>query len=454
MTHSTAHTKRKPDKRKTKTQKRVCVNGRINESKNGWINITVYGEPFERGFASGYLLYKEFKRAIHTLRFLVKHELEISMNKYLSLSNKLIKPVLKRKYPEYYNEIKGMVAGANKRGIDLSLDMLIAWNGYMSLTFIMDIPIQRCSAFIATGSATEKGDMILAHNTHTNFADGQLQNIIMNVIPSTGHPFVMQTSAGHVASGTDWFICSTGIIGCETTIADINYTPKFGSPYFCRVRQAMQYGKTLDDYERLMTTDNAGDYAGSWLFGDINTNEIMLCEIGLKCQNIKRTKNGVFYGMNSAMSDELREKETNDIDHDNVSTSVGSRNHRLNDLLNHIHKGKINIDIAKSVMADHYDTRLRRVEMNGRCICSHSEKDFENCGYEPFSLYGCTDAKVVNTEMAQNMTFHGRFGSGCGRKFNVKKHLKLHPDYKHWGSVVQDFIPYDWGVLNKPTEHK
>lgn len=135
----------------------------------------------------------------------------------------------------------------------------------------------------------------MAHNTHTNFADGQLHNIIMNVIPSSGHPFVMQTSAGYIASGTDWFICSTGMIGCETTIGDINYTPRFGVPYFCRIRQAMQYGKTLDDYEQIMDKKNAGDYACSWLFGDINTNEIMLYEIGLKEKNVQRTKNGVFW---------------------------------------------------------------------------------------------------------------------------------------------------------------
>ena len=435
---------------KNKSKKHICVNGRINEKNNGWINITVYGDPYERGFASGYLLYKELKRVIKTLKFLVKNELNVSMNKYINICNEFIKPIVQQKYPEYYNELRGITAGANKRGLQISTELLIAWNSYLSVcSYISDLSNLKCSAFIATGSATEKGDMILAHNTHTNFADGQLHNIIMNVIPTTGHPFVMQTSAGYIASGTDWFICSTGIIGCETTIAYTNYDPKFGAPYFCRIREAMQYGTTLDDYEKIMTTDNAGDYAGSWLFGDINTNEIMLCEIGLKYKNIKRTKNGLYYGMNSALGEELRKNETTDIDHDNVSTSVGSRNHRLNELLNHQYKNKINIENSKKIIADHYDMRLLRKEMNGRSICNHSEKDFEKCGYEPYSLYGCTDGKIVNSEMASKMIFLGRFGSSCGRKFDIKKHVNKHPEFKHWEEVVEDFKSYDWAIMNK-----
>jgi len=432
------------------THKRVCVNGTIDEVNEGWKTITIYGEPYERGFAHGYLLKNELKRMISTLTFLVKDEMDISMTKYLHTCNKVIKPVIKRDFPEFYTELVGIRDGANKHGLGISLDMLIGWNSYLSMySYFLEGSVIKCSAFIATGSATEHGDIIMAHNTHTNFADGQLHNIIMNVIPASGHPFVMQTSAGYIASGTDWFICSTGMIGCETTIGDINYTPRFGVPYFCRIRQAMQYGKTLDDYEQIMDKKNAGDYACSWLFGDINTNEIMLYEIGLKEKNVQRTKNGVFYGMNSAMDKDLRENETTDEDHDNIATSSGGRKIRLNELLNKIYKGKINITNAKKIVADHYDSYLRRDEMNGRVICNHSESDYVNCNYAPYDLFGCTDGKVVNTEMAKKLTFQGRFGSACGRKFSIKQHVHDHPEMKKWRPHVKDFVNYDWTNLNK-----
>ena len=141
----------------------------------------------------------------------------------------------------------------------------------------------------------------------------------------------------------------------------------------------------------------------------------MLYEIGLKEKNIQRTKNGVFYGMNSAMGKKIRETETYDEDHLNITTSVGARNKRLKQLLMHEHFGKINLENAKKVMADHYDVFLEKDVKNGRGICKHAESDEEHCGAPAHYPFGCTDAKVVNSEMAKKMSFVGRFGSGCGR---------------------------------------
>jgi hypothetical protein len=280
-----------------KTQKNKIQGHILNENNQGWKSIYIYGDAFDRGFAHGFLLKNELVRVKKVFEFLVKHELKMSFKEYISTSNKIIKPIVKEKYPEIYQEIRGISKGAKKGGLNISVDYLIGWNAYMSLySHFKDGAVIKCSAFIATGNATENGDIIMAHNTHTNFADGQLHNVIIYVWPSKGHKFVMQTTPGYIASGTDWFLCGSGIIGCETTIAFVNYKPVFGDPYFCRIRNAMQYGNTLDDYADIMSTNNAGDYACSWQFGDINTNEIMLFEMTLKEKNIQRTKNGVFFG--------------------------------------------------------------------------------------------------------------------------------------------------------------
>jgi hypothetical protein len=431
----------------------IC--GFIHDRKGGWVNITVFGEPYERGFAHGYLLKDDLKRMMKVFPFLITDVIEVSESNYMRECIRMIKPILQKQFPEYYTEIVGISDGAKKAGLDISINILIGWNAYMSMySYFVDGGTQKCSAFIATGNATEKGDMIMAHNTHTDFASGQLQNINLTIIPSNGNRFVMQTSAGCIASGTDWFLCANGLIGCETTIGDINYKPRFGYPYFCRIRQAMQYGNTLDEYCSIMLTKNAGDYACSWLFGDINTGEIMLCEIGLKVNNIERTKNGVYYGMNSAMDDRLRESETNDVDHNNVSTSSGSRNSRLNTLLNQTYKGRLNITNAKQIIADHYDTYMQRVDMNSRGICNHFETDIQTCCYDPYGLYGCTDGKVVNTRMAKALMFQGRFGSACGRKFSIKKHIELHPEYKKWKPYVNDIPSWDWVKIQSYNSDK
>jgi hypothetical protein len=435
-------------KKNNNTKKNINIKGSlINENSEGWKIIHIYGNAFERGFAHGVLLYKELKRVLKTVPFIVKKTLRISMNKYIKTSNKIIKPILIREFPEFFDEIRGISAGARKCGISVSTDFLISWNSYMSLySYFNDGSAIKCSAFIATGNSTKNGDIIMGHNTHTTFMDGRLQNIIIYITPKDGHNFVMQTSPGFIASVTDWFLSSTGIIGCETTIANINYKPKFGYPFYCRIRQAMQYGNTLDDYDKIMSKCNAGDYACSWLFGNIKTNEIMLFELALKNKNVQKTKNGVFYGMNSVMDETIRKKETTDEEHNDITTSLGARNKRLDELLNKKYKGKIDLENSKIILADHYDVFLKRDAMNRRSICKHVELDPEHC-FKPHYPFGCTDAKVVNSSMAYNLSFYGRFGSACGRTFDVKKFIKENPYYKSYEPYLDDIPNYKWIVL-------
>lgn len=429
---------------RTRKNKKHNIQGEALSADEGWRKIRIYGDPYERGYAHGYLLARELSDSKRILSFSIREFLKMDVQEYMQRCKNEIAPIVKTKYPEFYKEICGISAGARSAGVSVSPAFLIAWNAIMSL-YPKNVVPNRCSAFIATGSATESGEIVMAHNTHTDFIAGALFNIIMHVEPTEGHAFVMQTAAGYIASTTDWFICSSGIIGCETTISKVNFDPDFkkGHPYFCRIRNVMQYAKTLDECSDMMVTKNAGDYACSWLFGDINTNEIMIVELGLNVHNIQRTYNGVFYGMNSAMDMKLRTMETNDYDHTNELTSVGARNNRLDYLLNEEYIGKISIPIAKRIMSDHYDARLSHVEMTSRTVCKHSELD-EHTEFKPV---GCTDAKVVDSKMASKMVFYGIFGSACGRKFNAKEHIKKYPKYKHWTPYLKDFPKYKWTKL-------
>jgi len=411
--------------------------------KEGWIQITIKGEPYERGFQHGHLLSHQFSHIKTVLAFLVKTFFDITLTAYIEQCAKLIKPKIMSEYPEFFEEIRGISEGAN-----VTIDFLIGWNSLLSMYSYydnippIDIVGKRCSAFIACGDATKDGKIVMAHNTHSDYASGPLANISIHVIPSTGYPFVMQTYAGYIASGTDWFICSTGIIGCETTISDTNYKPEFGTPYFCRIRQAMQYATTLEEYSDILTHDNAGDYACSWLFGDINKNRIMLCELGLNYNNIQITSNGVYYGMNSAMDFSIRNMETNDIYFTDLEDSSGARNSRLQSLLMEKYYGKIDIDIAKKIVSDHYDSFLHKTQKNKRSICKHSELD--SSSEEPFYPWGCVDGKVTNTDMAKNMSFIGRMGAACGTPFYSKSFLKKHPIYNNWKHVLRNMPRQKW----------
>jgi len=428
--------------------------------------VTVSGSAQERGYKHGQILHRELKQVLDYLPFLIKQDFSTTMEEYVSRCVLLFKDMLKTKYREYYDELEGIHHGAKSKGVDISIDILISWNAFLSMygeykkgssenaSEVISHPhepVARCSAFIATGSATEKGDIVMGHNTHCNFALATLSNIILYVYPDKGHAFCMQTCPGLLCSSMDWFVCDNGMVGCETTIFGIKYKPVFGSPYFCRIRDCMQYGNSINDYAAIMLRNNSGDYACSWLFGDIRSGEIMLFELGLHQHSIRKTKNGVFYGMNSAMDPTLRSLETNDSFHNNIQHSMGARNIRLEYLLFTKYKSKINRSNAKRILADHYDVYLDHNHKGARTICKHSELANDAFLAKPYYPHGAIDGKVIDTEMAKHMSFYGKFGASCDRIFRKREYLAKHPEYNEWRNYLKDLPNQSWTRIVSPV---
>ena len=408
-------------------------------SLEGWITVKVSGSYYEMGYQHGRILRKQIEKARDVMKYLVKKYYKTSLSEYVSKCISFVKET--DEWKNIFDELRGIRDGCSSA---MSLNELIAWNMYLSMeevygsiTGLNTGSVERCSAFIATGSKTVDGKILMAHNTHCDYASGFISNIVMHMAPSAPgtYPFVMQTLPGFVCSSTDWFISETGIIGCETTISKIKYIPDFekGVPYFFRIRKAMEIGKTLDDYVSIMMEQNAGDYACSWLFGDINTGEIMRFELGKKTHGIDRTKDGLFYGMNSAFSKELLLKETNDTELNDPMTINGSRNVRLNHLLN---SQKLDLKYAKKVLADHYDHGENKFRKGMRGICKHKECEKG----ENYKIAGAVDGKVTDATMAKKMKFVGRMGSSCGRVF-------LKKDYPDVPDCIDNMPRYKWTRL-------
>jgi hypothetical protein len=107
------------------------------------------------------------------------------------------------------------------------------------------------------------------------------------------------------------------------------------------------------------------------------------------------------------------------------------------------------MQVAKKILADHYDVHERTNKMNSRSICRHSDIDGETTSSYPFYPFGSTDGKVTNTAYAKKMRFIGRFGHCCGKTFNAKRFLEKHAKYKHWENVLTDMKVNDWTLLTK-----
>jgi hypothetical protein len=423
----------------TKKNISLKVNGKRLPIQHGWIRIKIYGNAFERGFAHGYLLAKELQEISDSFTFIVREHLKISYKTYEKYCREKITPEIQKHFLEFFEEIQGISAGAIAAGYPkVTLDFIIAWNSLLS-TYTM-FP-ERCSSLITIYN----GNIVMAHNTQTDFITGQSSNIIMEICPSIGNRMILQMSPGFICSGMDWFIVENGIIGCESTIGDINYTPTFGAPYFCRIRQAMQYGNSLDDYVKIMLKNNAGDYPCTWLLGDINKKEIMQFELAKKYHSVQKKKEGVFYGMNSVHDVKIRKLETDDLDYGDTNTSSGARNMRLHYLLYEKYAGNMTIENTKKIIADHYDVYLdKETKGNNRSICKHTNLDPEDGNRDAYYPFGCTDAKIVDSTMAKRMTFIGRFGNSCGTEFNVHSYLKKHPKYNRFGKYLKNMPSQPW----------
>jgi hypothetical protein len=380
--------------------------------------------------------------------------------------------------------MEGIAEGCNANGCKTNVDEIIAWNFYMSIPYWYPSWIEtsdninhsgsksssgpregggsgakdRCSAFIAVGEDwTEDGKIVVAHNSFCDFIDGQYSNIVLDITPEDGFRIIMQTSPCWIWSGTDFFITSKGIIGTETTIGGfLPYEKKIPIGY--RIRKAMQYGKTMNEYVEILLDGNSGDYANSWLFGDINTNEIMRLELGLKYHSVETTKNGYFIGFNATYDPQIRNIECVNSGFYDVRRHQGARHVRLSELMDE-HKGKINLNIAKEIIADHYDVYLQKENKCSRTVCSHYDLDPREYMSAPgrplpFAPHGAVDGFVCDSKMAKKMTICGRYGNSCGTPFITKEFIKKHRQYKIFEPYLKDRPSQPWTELTAVSNNK
>jgi hypothetical protein len=405
------------------------------------------------------------------LRFIVYNDYGAPWDFFITKTKQYLTPTIQHHFPEFYQEMTGFAEGSG-----ISLDEIVAWNNYFTITeswwanmpeaeakalkSISSSPAsreggagergakERCSAFIAVGKSwTTDGKIVCAHNNFSNYIDGQFAKFIVDLNPDKGNRILMLGFPGWIWSGTDFFVTSAGIIGTETTIGGFTGYEN-NIPISCRIRNAMQYGKTLNDYERMLLDGNSGDYANSWLLGDTNTNEIMRIELGLKYHRTERTKNGYFIGFNAPYDPRIRNLECVDTGIDDIRRHQGARKVRLTDLMNE-HKGHLNADGAQKIIGDHFDVYLNKENPCSRTCCSHYDLDAREFMSDPsrpkpFQPRGAVDGNVIDSNMAKNMSFLVRWGSSCGIPFEKDKFCDEHRVWDYLRPYLEDRPQQPW----------
>ena len=330
--------------------------------KNGWIYVHIEGKPYERGFQHGYLVAGELKEIMRTIKFIVYW----NTGKKWEFFKKAAEEMYSRKIEgEFLEEIKGIADGAKAAGTDITWQDILTWNGFYELLNYWWPNVkegkfynsnntgikEKCTAFIATGKATKDGRIVMAHNSWCDYVFAQFLNEILDIKPEKGYRIFMQSSPGYIFSMTDFFITEAGIIGTETTIGGFEpYSPD-GLPEFYRVRKAMQYANTLDDFVKIMIEGNNGGYANSWLLGNIKTGKIMLFELGLKYHHIEKKKDGYFIGFNAPLDPRIRNLECSNTGFADIRRHQGARQVRLTQLMEKYY-GKIDCKLAKRIISE------------------------------------------------------------------------------------------------------
>ncbi len=423
---------------------------------NGWIFVHLEGTPQEIGFQHGYLLAPEIEDTQKVIKLGLTHDSHKSYSFFRTAAEKVLWP---RVEPQYREELQGIADGLKARGVALDLWDVVVMNGSMELSpyyttwydkqhqlssVRQPVP-EHCSAFVAVGSYTRDGKVVIAHNNWTEYKDGSRWNIIFDIAPSQGYRLMMDGMPGLIHSGDDYGVNSAGVAITETTIGDfVGFDPN-GIPEFERARKAMQYAANIDDFARILKDGDNGGYANTWLVADTRNNEIASLELGLKHVTLQRTKDGYFVGSNFPANPELIRDETPDFPVSDLSISANARHVRWEQLMQE-NKGKIDVAAAQRFLADHYDTFLHQTTPSERTLCGHV--DLSTRGYkswEPaYGPAGTVQNKAADSAMLAQMSFTAAMGHADGIDFKAAQHLKEHPEFNWEKSVLRDLDSHAW----------
>jgi len=422
---------------------------------NGWTFVHLVGTPTQIGFQHGYLLAPEIEDMLKAETLELTHDNNKDWQFFREAAQNMMWPHIETEYRE---ELQGIADGANAAGVKLDLWDVVAMNGSNEWSYYIKqsgkergnksespgVAGEHCSAFVATGSFTKDGRVVIAHNNWSEYLDGERWTIIFDVVPTNGFRFIMDGGPGSIHSGDDFGINSAGIIITETTIDDFfGYDPE-GIPEFVRARKAMQYSKSIDDFARIMEQGNNGGYANDWLIADTKSNEIASLELGLKNVTLDRKKDGYFVSSNFPINDKLTREETSFDVHD-PSLSANARHIRWEQLMSQ-NKGQIDLAAAERFESDHYDTYRKKIDPDERTLCGHVDLSPRGSkGWQPpFGTGGTVQNKATTAAMAEKMEFIGAAGHACGIDFKAESHLQAHPDLLWEKDLLRDMDSHSW----------
>jgi hypothetical protein len=426
--------------------------------RGGWTFVHLQGAPKDLGFQHGSLLAHEIEDVVKVIRLENTHSTGRDWKFFRDASQKMLWPKIDA---EYQQELEGIAAGVASKGVKLDLWDIVALNAAIELPeyYVPWLekqsklknakparPEGHCSAFIATGSYTKGGKIVIAHNNWSSYATGERWTIVFDVQPASGHRMVIDGLPGVITSQDDFGVNDAGLLMTETTITQFAGWDPEAKPEFVRSRKALQYADSIDAYVRIIKDGNNGGYANDWLIGDRKTGEIAYLELGLKNTPIWRSKDGYFISTNFPRDPKLIAEETDGWDPKNPASSPNARRVTAEKRIEAA-KGKIDIETAERYLSDHEDSFTGSTNGDSRSLCGHIDRDPKGVPEwddPPFYADGAVTGKVTDSDLAGELKIVVRAGHPCGEDFLVAPYLKAHPEFGFLKPILKDMKAGPW----------
>src|ERR1700674_4689031 len=373
--------------------------------QGGWIFVHLEGDPGAMGYQHGYLLGPEIEDGFAAVSAGMMHSTQRDWEFFRRAAHEMLWPKIDA---EYQQELQGIVEGLRARtGAKLDVGDIVAFNAFEELRddYVPWLNKQQktakapnlkspgnCSAFVATGSWTKDGLIVMAHNNWTSYRNGERWRIVFDIAPKNGYRILMDGFPGVIASDDD-------------------------------------FGLNND-----------------WLLGDRKTGEIAQLELGLKAHKLWKTKDGVLAGSNWARDPKVLKEDAPQFDPANKESSPNARRARWDELLKE-NRGKIDVALAEKMLGDHADTAQRKEEANERTLCGHvdgSPRGVKEWDWQAYYPGGAVQGKATDATMAKEMRMMARMGHPCGGDFLAKPFLAAHPEYAWQEPYLRDMKAGPW----------
>lgn len=426
--------------------------------KSGWIQVRLAGTPGEIGFQHGSLLTGEILDAKKAIQLLLQHDTRKGWDFYRTAARDLLWPKIDE---EYRQELQGIADGVKSKGFEVDVWDITAMNAWMELGWYyvpeydkqhgiktaatLKAP-EHCSAFVATGSYTKDGKVVVAHNAWVDYVVGERWNIVFEISPEHGNRIFMDGFPGLIHSADDFAMNSAGLIVTETTIGAFHGFDPSGIPEFVRARKAVQYAANIDQFDQIMRKGNNGGLANNWLVADRNTGEIASLELGLKNITLQRKKDGFFAGSNLPENQKLIKEETDFKASPGDSSSA--RHTRWLQLLEE-NRGKIDVALAQQFLADDFDVILKKRQASERTLCGRIDLSPRGLPtwQKPYGPAGAVQNKATDASMAAQMSFVAAYGPQCGPEFRAEEFTASHPEFAWQSPSLRDMPSKPWATF-------